>query len=676
MCVLVMSAERLKILLIEHDPGFVEALGQLIGTTRDLTADLTAAVDLRSGIQALNRDSFDIVMCDVALPDGAGLANVFLIRAEAPELPIIVAGESDSETMAVEAVHAGAQDYLVKQQLSPSWLERSIRYAIERQRMDRALQEAEEKYHGVFDHLVEGIFQTSPDGRYLMANLALARIYGYDSPEELMQTLTDISLSLYVKPGRREDFVAAMQESDVLTGFESQVFRKNGSIIWISENCRAIRDNLGRLLYYEGTVEDISQRQIAEARLRDSETLYHSLVETLPQNIFRKDLNGRFTFANQQFCRTLGLKLEEIVGKTDFDFFPAELAAKYQKDDRQLIATGKLYDCVEENQPPGHEKMYVQVVKTPLYGADGLPVGLQGIFWDITTQRRAEENLRKAHALLEQNRKELHEKNQQMEDDLKMAQDIQLTLLPQDYPAFRAAADQTSTAFQFTHRYLPTGSVGGDFFTISEISEHQAGVFFCDVAGHGVRAALVTAMIRALVEKLKPNAHDPGVFLTKLNSDLCAILKHTGTPLLTTAFYLVADCVSDTLRYANAGHPKPLHVRRQASAVNSLRPPRGKPQAALGLFENATYHTAEFAFVPGDFLLLYTDGLVEVQDNQDDLYTPAQLTKALEKGAHLPAGELLDALLGEVRAFCAEGFTDDVCLLGIDYAALPSIKPA
>src|SRR5207249_4600569 len=146
-------------------------------------------------------------------------------------------------------------------QLTPGWLERSLRYAIQRRRMDRALLEAEEKYHGVFDHLVEGIFQTTPEGRYLMANAALARIYGYASPEELMQSLTDISRRLYVREGRRDEFIRLMQENDVLSGFESQVQRKDGSFIWISENCRAVRDGKGRLLYYEGTVEDITQRQ-------------------------------------------------------------------------------------------------------------------------------------------------------------------------------------------------------------------------------------------------------------------------------------------------------------------------------------------------------------------------------------------------------------------------------
>ena len=108
----------------------------------------------------------------------------------------------------------------------------------------------------------------------------------------------------------------------------------------------------------------------------------------------------------QQFCRTLGRTLEEIKGKTDFDFFPHELAAKYQRDDRLVIETGKPYETVEENQPPGGQKMYVQVVKTPLYGADGKIIGLQGIFWDITQQRMADEKIRRVNALLAQNRKD------------------------------------------------------------------------------------------------------------------------------------------------------------------------------------------------------------------------------------------------------------------------------
>src|SRR5205823_6931961 len=151
------------------------------------------------------------------------------------------------------------------------------------------------------------------------------------------------------------------------------------------------------------------------------------------------------------------------------------------------------------------------------------------------------EKIRRVNGLLAQNRKELRLRNRQMQDDLKMAREIQLTMLPQQYPSFPVVGDPRRNAFEFTHRYLPTGSVGGDFFTVSALSETEAGVFICDVAGHDVRSALVTAMIRALVEELKPAATEPGKFLSKLNCDLLAILRHTGTPMLTTAFYLVAD---------------------------------------------------------------------------------------------------------------------------------------
>src|SRR5205814_2085313 len=111
-----------------------------------------------------------------------------------------------------------------------------------------------------------------------------------------------------------------------------QAEEKYRSIFWISENARVVRDVQGNVLYFEGTVEDITDRKRAEQAVRDSEVLYHSLVESLPQNIFRKDREGRFTFGNTRFCATVGKALEAIIGKTDADFFPAELAAKYQRD--------------------------------------------------------------------------------------------------------------------------------------------------------------------------------------------------------------------------------------------------------------------------------------------------------------------------------------------------------
>jgi sigma-B regulation protein RsbU (phosphoserine phosphatase) len=667
-----MSHERLKILLIEHDPGFTRAVGEMIGQARDISADISFASDLSSGFSVLNGNNFDVVVLDVSVPDGAGLANIALLKAEAPRLPIIAAGDADNETVAVEAVQAGAQDYLVKHQLTPGWLERSIRYSIERHRMDMTLLAAEEKYHGIFDHLVEGIFQTTPEGRYLLANSALARIYGYSSPEELMRKLTNIGEGLYVEEGRRDEFVRLMQEHDTITGFESDIYRKDGTVIWISENCRSVRDANGKLLYYEGTVEDITPRRQTEESLRTSEALYHSLVETLPQNVFRKDTQGRFTFANQQYCKHYNAKLENILGKTDFDFFPSDLAEQYRRDDWRVMETGQTYDIVEEHQPLGEQKSIVRVVKTPLYGNDGKIIGLQGIFWDITQERLAEERIRRANALLAKNRKELRVKNQQLEEDLRMAREIQLTMLPQQYPSFPRSTAAAGSAFQFTHRYLPTGAVGGDFFTVSALSDTEASVFICDVAGHGVRSALVTAMIRAILEELKPFANDPGKFLTKLNQDLHAILRHAGTPLLTTAFYYVADWEAGTLRYSNAGHPKPLHIRRDAKRVEPLVNASGKSQPALGLFESPTYETSQTRLAPRDLIMLFTDGLYEVQGANHELYTQGMLVSEVQRRIPLPASELFDQILAQIRKFSDDGnFSDDVCLVGMEFRGAP-----
>jgi len=311
--------------------------------------------------------------------------------------------------------------------------------------------------------------------------------------------------------------------------------------------------------------------------------------------------------------------------------------------------------------------MYVQVVKTPLRGDDGKITGLQGIFWDITEQRLADEKVRRVNGLLAQNRKELRARNRQLQDDLKMAREIQLTMLPQQYPAFPKPSSPNESAFQFTHRYYPAGTVGGDFFSISALSETEAGVFICDVAGHGVRSALVTAMIRALGEELKPLATDPGQFLSKLNRDLYSILKHTGSPMLTTAFYLAADWKSGVMRYANAGHPKPLHLKRGNSQVAPLGNACGKGQPALGLFEDAIYETSRAKLTPDDLVLLFTDGLYEVHNAANELYTQAMLIEGVQRRANLQTPQLFDELLNEIRAFSGgAGFSDDVCLVGVE----------
>lgn len=136
----------------------------------------------------------------------------------------------------------------------------------------------EEKYRSIFENAVEGIFQTTPDGYYLTANPMLAQIYGYDSPAELMTSLTDIQHQLYVDPARRNEFRRLMQEQGAVWRFESQIYRKDGSIIWISESARAVRDVSDRVILYEGTVEEITDRKLAEVELHKRESLLQGVA--------------------------------------------------------------------------------------------------------------------------------------------------------------------------------------------------------------------------------------------------------------------------------------------------------------------------------------------------------------------------------------------------------------
>ena len=141
-----------------------------------------------------------------------------------------------------------------------------------RKQSEEALRQAEEKYRTIFENAVDGIFQTTPDGHYLSVNPALARIYGYESPEELSGNLSNIERQLYVDPNRRSEFRHSIQKNDTVADFESQVYDKDGRVLWISENARAVRNTNGALLYYEGTVQDITRRKQAEEERERAKT--------------------------------------------------------------------------------------------------------------------------------------------------------------------------------------------------------------------------------------------------------------------------------------------------------------------------------------------------------------------------------------------------------------------
>ncbi|MEI6084198.1 MAG: fused response regulator/phosphatase [Verrucomicrobiota bacterium] len=263
---------------------------------------------------------------------------------------------------------------------------------------------------------------------------------------------------------------------------------------------------------------------------------------------------------------------------------------------------------------------------------------------------------------------ELRDRNAQLEADLNMAREIQEAFLPNSYPTFPAGVPLEQSALRFAHRYIPTTTVGGDYLDVIALPGNRAGVFICDVMGHGVRAALITAILRGLAEEIAPAAmDDPGRFLTDLNRRLLSILKQTRMPMFTSAFYLVADPTAGTMRYACAGHPIPLHVRRQQALVTPLDFAAAKTGPALGVFPDSEYAVASAPLAAGDLVVLYTDGVFEVTDKDNSEYGQDRLIEALRQRVHMQTPVLFNDLLDEVHRFSTRPeFTDDVCLLGMD----------
>jgi len=167
--------------------------------------------------------------------------------------------------------------------ISPS-LENHLYYI----RMKKALEQeklAQARYRSIFENSVEGIFQRTPEGRYLDANPSLARMLGYDTPQQLMAAVTDIGRQLYRHPQRHEAFMLLLQEKDVVEAFEAQQVRKDGSVIWVSISARAIRDANGKILHVEGTSVNITERKQAQEALMESEQRYRLLSENLEQSV-------------------------------------------------------------------------------------------------------------------------------------------------------------------------------------------------------------------------------------------------------------------------------------------------------------------------------------------------------------------------------------------------------
>lgn len=252
-------------------------------------------------------------------------------------------------------------------------------------------------------------------------------------------------------------------------------------------------------------------------------------------------------------------------------------------------------------------------------------------------------------------------------EDLELAREFQNSLMPSEYPEVPARAVSNPLRLQFAHFYQPASTVGGDFFDLIEMDENRAGVLIADVMGHGARSALITAILRALVRNHSHKTDDPGLFLSDLNRHLLEVISRSGQTLFVTAFFLILDTLHGKAKWAVAGHPAPLRVRRGSGKAPEPLWTQPQHQPALGLIEDAAFRTHESTMKPGDVFLLFTDGALEAENPAGEIFGIERLVRSFDEALDGPMAAMPAKIVCDVTAFQRRrNYDDDVCLVAVE----------
>ncbi len=260
----------------------------------------------------------------------------------------------------------------------------------EKKKAQDELWRSEEKYRALFENAVMGIFQSTPEGRFITVNPATATMCGFDSPDEMVAAITDIATQHYVDPAERDLFIREIEEKGFVRNFEHRTYRKDGSVFWVSVNAREVRDGRGRITHYEGTHEDVQWRKESEEALRASEERFSKAFRSNPAPVAITTLDdGRFIEVNDRFLEAFGYRRDEIIGRTSADLAFWTSAESRDEVMKKLRATGSVKNVLN------HYKTKSGQLRTGLWSGEIVRLGnrdvLLSILHDITERKQAEE---------------------------------------------------------------------------------------------------------------------------------------------------------------------------------------------------------------------------------------------------------------------------------------------
>jgi diguanylate cyclase (GGDEF)-like protein/PAS domain S-box-containing protein len=278
------------VLLIDAHPEDEQLIREELAELRSGPYQLEVVRTFDDGLARIRQGRIDVILIDLNLPDSLGITTFLRLQPKASPYPVIVLVGQADEDLGIEAVERGALDYLIKQQVVSNLLGKALRYATERTHTLLALRASETRYRELYENVVAGVFQTTPDGHFMAANPALVKLLGYSSEDELLEL--NIARDLYMYSEDRDNWMRSMASAGEIRNAELVLRRKDGRRIVVLENSRAVRNEQGRTIYYEGTLTDIT-----EAHELSRQLSYEASHDALTGLINRREFESRLQSA-------------------------------------------------------------------------------------------------------------------------------------------------------------------------------------------------------------------------------------------------------------------------------------------------------------------------------------------------------------------------------------------
>lgn len=517
--------------------------------------------------------------------------------------------------------------------------------------------EAVREWGPAFSELLQNIYDavliTDMDGNIVHVNDRAVQILGY-SVEDMCRS----SVHKIIE-GANEQLIGTILKNlgnDRFTIIQAHCLHHKGADFPAEITVNRLQLDVDYLSFF---LRDVSRRLETEARLRTG----FNAIQNAAGGIGVADLDGHIIYVNPALQTQLGFETPfEVVDRPLSEFIPEpERVASVLTSAR----AGEVQNFETRMLRKDGSHFIAMFSAAPNFNRDGDISGLVLSVDDITEEKLAREQ----RDLLS---REIQARNDEFERDLAMAREIQEAVLTRKYPSFPSNAPVSESRLHFAHQYVPCGMVGGDFYSILPISDTQAGIFISDVSGHGLKAGLVVATIRGLLEELRPYAHKPGRFLTELNTAYNCVFSLQDQYMFATAFYAYVDTEKNHMQFANAGHPPAFLLKPSLNEVRELEEAGQAHGPGIGIYEDHVYGSNGIDLNPGDRLVLYTDGLIEAENEAREYFETEALHQSLSACLQGDLTELPARLLQDARTFSnRDDFLDDVCVLVTELAQVP-----